>query len=295
MNESTSGATTTAHNIRIGPAGNSESFYAAGFKKSVQAPAWIAGLGLNAFEYQFGHGVSIGEATAHEIGEEARAHGVEMSVHAPYFINLSMPLDDERAEKNFRYFEQTATAAQWLGAKRAVFHPGSASKIDRGVALGYASDFLRHLLAFLDERGLGDVALCPETMGKQNQLGDLDEVIALCRIDERIVPAIDFGHLHARGLGALKEKADFAAVLDALETGLGHERAKAMHVHFSRIEFIKSGEKKHWTFADTQHGPDFDPLAELILERGYAPHIICESAGTQAEDALTMKRMLLEG
>lgn len=293
MNESKSGATLTAQDIRIGPAGNSESFYAAGLKRSAQAPAWLAGLGLNAYEYQFGRGVTIGEATAHEIAAAAQANDVEMSVHAPYFINLAVPEDDERAEKNVGYFIETVTAAQWLGAKRAVFHPGSASKMPREQALHYAVDFLRRIRDRLDALGLGDVVLCPETMGKQNQLGDLNEVIALCQVDERFVPTIDFGHLNARGQGSLREKTDFAAVLDALEAGIGLERARRMHVHFSRIEYTKGGEKRHWTFADTQFGPDFPPLAELLIERGYAPHIICESAGTQAEDAVTMRRALL--
>ena len=40
------------------------------------------------------------------------------------------------------------------------------------------------------------IALCPETMGKINQLGSLEEVMTLCRVDERILPTIDFGHLN---------------------------------------------------------------------------------------------------
>ncbi|MFR3858696.1 MAG: hypothetical protein ACLTYL_05520 [Faecalibacterium sp.] len=52
------------------------------------------------------------------------------------------------------------------------------------------------------------------------------------------------------------------------------------------------GEKRHWTFAETQFGPEPQPLMELLAERGLAPVIICESAGTQAEDAKTMKRFL---
>ena len=31
---------------RFGPAGNADSFYAAGFKSSLQAPAWLQSLGL---------------------------------------------------------------------------------------------------------------------------------------------------------------------------------------------------------------------------------------------------------
>ena len=126
-------------------------------------------------------------------------------------------------------------------------------------------------------------------MGKVGQLGTLDEVLALCGVDKRITPCIDFGHLNARTLGGIQSKADYAVLLDRLEETLGDERAKRFHVHFSRIEFSKGGEKRHWTFAETQFGPEPAPLMELLAERGLAPVVICESAGTQAEDARWMK------
>ena len=126
-------------------------------------------------------------------------------------------------------------------------------------------------------------------MGKVNQLGTLDEVLALCGVDERITPCIDFGHLYARSLGTQFAEgtaaADYAALLDTLQAGLGDERAKQFHAHFSRIAYTKGGEKCHLTFADTEYGPPHAPLLALLKERGLTPTIICESAGTQAEDA----------
>ena len=44
------------------------------------------------------------------------------------------------------------------------------------------------------------------------------------------------------------------------------------------------------TFVDEEYGPSFEPLMEAIAREGLAPKIICESAGTQAEDALAMKK-----
>ena len=72
---------------------------------------------------------------------------------------------------------------------------------------------------------------------------------------------------------------------------LGDDRARQFHVHFSRIEYSAGGEKRHWTFADTQFGPEPQPLMELLAERQLTPVVICESAGTQAEDAQTMQQM----
>ena len=71
---------------------------------------------------------------------------------------------------------------------------------------------------------------------------------------------------------------------------LGDERAVNFHAHFSRIEYTTGGEKRHLTFADAVFGPPFEPLMELLFQRRLAPVIVCESAGTQAEDAAVMKR-----
>ena len=128
-------------------------------------------------------------------------------------------------------------------------------------------------------------------MGRKSRIGDLKETIAFCQLDERLIPCVDFAHLHALGGGALNGPEDFARVLDDLEAGLGLARVQHMHVHFSTIEFTAAGEKRHRTFAETNYGPRFEHLAPLLLARGYAPRIICECKGTMAEDAQAMLRI----
>ena len=89
--------------------------------------------------------------------------------------------------------------------------------------------------------------------------------------------------------------ADYAAILDAIAAALPGERAKKFHAHFSRIAYTKGGEKCHLTFADTEFGPPPAPLMQLLKTRGLAPTIICESAGTQAEDAAALKKLYEQG
>ena len=160
----------------------------------------------------------------------------------------------------------------------------------REAATALAFDTLTKAQAALDENGLSDIIICPETMGKINQLGTLSEVIELCGVDERFLPCVDFGHLNARTLGGIKGEADYAAMLDEIENKLGHDRLKRFHVHFSRIMYTTGGEKMHLTFSDKEYGPEFEPLMEQFAKRGLCPSIICESAGTQAEDAAQMKK-----
>jgi deoxyribonuclease-4 len=141
----------------------------------------------------------------------------------------------------------------------------------------------------LDSEGLSHIHICPETMGKVNQLGTLEEVLELCKIDERLIPCIDFGHLNARDLGVLKTKEDFEQIFVKIRDNLGTDRLKNFHSHFSKIEYSKGGEKRHLTFEDTVFGPDFEPVMDLTVKYGCSPTFICESAGTQAEDAKQMK------
>lgn len=272
----------------FGPAGNSDSFSVV-HKSSLAAPEWIAGFGLDAYEYQCGKGVNVGEATARKLGENARTHGIRLSLHAPYFINLANP-DPESLQKTIGYITAACRAADWMGADRVVIHSGALMKRTRREALDIALRSMEQVVAACDAAGYGHITLCPETMGKINQLGDLDEVLELCQVDGRLLPTVDFGHLYARSLGADEGEEATERILDRMEERLGGERASRFHSHFSRIQFTPGGgEKMHLTFAQDEFGPDHMPLMRSLARRGWSPTIICESAGTQTEDALTMK------
>ena len=274
--------------IRFGTAGISDSFDAMGFKNSLDIPAYIERFQLHAFEYQCGRGVRLGLDKAAEMARRAEKPDILFSVHAPYFISMSSMVEEIRL-KSIDYILQSCRLVRALGGRRVIFHSGSCGKQSREEALEKALDTMQRIVKTVDEEGFDDITLCPETMGKIGQLGTLDEVLALCGVDKRITPCIDFGHLNARTLGGIQTKQDYADILDRMQQVLQDERAQNFHVHFSRIEWSKGGEKRHWTFADTQFGPEYPPLIQLLKERQLSPVIICESAGTQAEDALSMQ------
>ena len=271
---------------RFGPAGNADSFP---YKSSVEAPKWLAGLGLDCYEYQCGKGVNVGEDTARKVGAAAKEANISLSLHAPYFINLANP-DPDSLQKTVGYITAACRAADWMGAGRVVIHSGALMKRTRREAQDIAMKSLREVVAACDGAGFSHITLCPETMGKINQLGDLDEVLELCTLNERLTPCVDFGHLYARSLGELEGREASARILDRIQEVLGEERASCFHSHFSKIQFTpKGGEKMHLTFDQEEFGPDPAPLMAEVARRGWSPTFICESAGTQAEDALTMK------
>jgi len=273
----------------FGPAGNAQNFP---YKSSADAPRWLRELGLDCYEYQCGKGIHVGEDTARVVGVQAEKYGITLSLHAPYFINLANP-DPDSLEKTTGYITGACRVAAAMGAWRVVIHSGALMKRTRREALDIALRSLKHVISVCDDMGFGHITLCPETMGKINQLGDLDEVLELCTLDERLVPCVDFGHLYARSLGADDGGEAMERILDRMEQVLGKERASRFHSHFSHIEFTPNGgEKCHRTFEESSgFGPDWTPLSAAVAKRGWSPTFICESAGTQAEDALTMKRI----
>ncbi len=273
---------------KFGPAGNSESFAKMGYKHSLQVPEYIEKMGLDAFEYQCGRGVNIGIEKAQELGRLARERDIALSLHAPYYISMSS-VEEEKRKKSVDYILQSAKAVNAMGGDRIVVHTGSCGKISRESALELAIDTMKLALCALDQNGLGNVRICPETMGKVNQLGTLDEVLELCKLDERLIPCIDFGHLNARDRGILCDMAAFENIFFRIENALGISRLREFHSHFSKIEYSAGGEVRHLTFEDKVFGPNFEPVAELIYKKQCSPTVICESAGTQAEDAKQIK------
>lgn len=275
----------------FGPGGNSEEFHASKYRSSANAPDFVRDKGLDAYEYEAGRGIAGAPETLLEIGRRSGEYGIAVSIHSPYFISLSS-VEPEKRVKSVGYLRETAAAGALLGAGLMVVHTGSAAKISRETAMEYAADTLRMADEMLAETGF-PIVLGLETMGKLNQLGTLDEVLTLCKLSPRFAPVIDFGHMNAREQGALRTADDFKRVFDRIATELSPEHADKLHCHFSRIEYTAMGEKKHLTFADTQFGPDPLLFAQAIRELGVSPTVICESAGTQSEDALFLKNAYL--
>ena len=272
---------------KFGPGGNSESFYLSGFKSTLDAPFFVKNRGLDAYEYEAGNGIGGNTSLFREIGKRAKELGVAMSFHTPYFISLSS-LEESKRLNSIEYIQQSLDAAHLLGAKTIVIHAGSCAKISRQEALLLAKDTLYKTLCNVERYG---ISLGIETMGKINQLGTLEEVLSICQMDSALVPVVDFGHLNARECGGIfKTEKDYYRVFDRIALTLGDEVAKHLHCHFSMIEWTDKGEKKHHTFERVDFGPPYEPLCDMLKKNNLSPTIICESAGTQLEDALLMKQ-----
>ena len=275
--------------IKFGPSGSCEEFHAQNFKKTADGVNWLKERGVDLYEYSFGRGVNISRESAQETGKAFASVGIEMSVHAPYFINLAT-IEDQKKENNVKYIMDSLQALRNFGGNRCVFHPGSPVKLERAEAMSILLNSFEKIVALKHEYGYDDLYLCPETMGKEAQLGTLDEIIEMVKLgDDTIIPCIDYGHLNARDQGIIKTKDDYKRIIDRLIDGIGFEKTAKQHVHFSKIMYSAKGEVKHLTFDDDQYGPEFEPLMEVFYEYKMNPFVVCESAGTQTRDSMMMK------
>ncbi len=276
--------------IKFGPSGNSPSFYEAGYKNSLDAPKWLNQIGLNAYEFSFGRGYTMSKETALKLGEQAKINKIEISIHAPFYINLANP-DNDMKIKSINYILKGLEFLKDMNGQHLVAHLSSQGKMSREEALLMTSRRLDECLEKIYFNNLNSMFLCPETMGKPAQIGDYKEIVDFCSRDKILLPTFDFGHINALTQGALKTKNDYKKILDYGIEKLGLEKIKKCHIHFSKIEFGKKGEIRHLNYNDKNFGPDFEPLAEILIEYNLEPTIICESRDFMAEDALILKNI----
>lgn len=286
--------------VLFGPAGNSDIFYEQGHKSTLETPEWLKKQGedkfqggLDLFEYSFGQGYRMNFDMAEKLGKKFAQEGIELSIHAPYFINFANP-DPLMYEKSLGYIHTGIKFMKSMGAKRFTFHAGSCGKETRENALSLMKKRFEDFMPIFEEELDEGMTLNPETMGKQMQIGTWKEIIDFCTISTKLMPTFDFGHINALTQGTLKTKEDYKRIFDYCFEKLGEERTRNAHIHFSKIQYGDKGEIRHLTFEDNVFGPEFDPLCEFLIENNMSCHIICESNGTMAEDSVAMKELYLK-
>jgi len=252
---------------------------------SVGAIEFSRSIGLNTFELGWVQSVRVTEVTCAAIKGKAEEHGVSLSVHAPYFINLNA-LDDEWPKSRKRLMD-AAVYGHLAGATDIIFHPGSYFANDPVEVLKIAVPRLQGCVDELRKAG-NPVTLRPETMGKSAMLGSLEDTLAMSKAIEGVQPCMDFAHLHARpGDGSLNTYDEWCALLKKYQKALGKKALKQLHIHLSGIEYGPKGEKNHLPVAESDL--KLNLLFKALKDFGCAGRILCESP-IMEEDALNMKK-----
>lgn len=247
-----------------------------------------AELGLSAFECEFVRRVGMSNEMAKEAGELAEKLRIRLSVHCPYFVNLCST-EEEKLKASQKRILDSAERAHHMHADLALFHPGFYGKLTPEQALEAVEQSCAEMLDELRSKGINNVQLGLETMGKQATFGTLEEIIEVCQKVKGCAPVIDWAHLNCRYAGLFKTQEDYAKVFDKLKPlKLKHLHTHATCAEYTQIEPGKGNEKHHLTIDAKK--PDFEPLVKEIIKRKIDITLISESP-TLEQDALVLKRI----
>ncbi len=210
--------------IKLGPAGLGP------VKTAEQVLEEYHKKGFRAVEVAFTYSVYIKDKEdAARIGKKAKDLGISLSIHAPYWVNLNSS-EKEKREATKQRILRCCEVGEWLGAKRVVFHPGFYGKNKEG-AYEMIKEGIKDIMSEMKKKKWS-IQIAPETMGKVNVFGSLEEVSQLVK-DTGCSFCIDFAHILARD-----KKVDYERVKKLFPQ-------KEWHCHFSGIIYGDKGEKSH--------------------------------------------------
>ncbi|MFH0922791.1 MAG: TIM barrel protein [Candidatus Micrarchaeota archaeon] len=251
---------------------------------SAEGVLCVKQLGLGAMELEYVHGVKVNPTAAQEIGRIAKANGIILSCHAPYYISL-ISAEHSKRKKSHAFILDTARQLHYAGGGKVVFHAGFYGKLSPEKAFEEMKGEMEFLQGQVEKEKL-NVVLAPETTGKGSQWGSLDELLRMKQEVKGLSLTIDFSHVHARANGMLKTRADFEKLFDLIEKA-DKTVLKDLHCHFQSVKYSEKGELYHMQLS--ANSPPFKPFVELCAERKVSGVVICESPVIEA-DALEMKR-----
>lgn len=249
-------------NIKLGPAGSGGN--------TLKGVEHVKEIGLQAMEVEFVRGVHMSNELAKEVGKLAEKLKIELSVHAPYFINLNSA-EKEKREASKKRIIVSCERASHLGAKIVVFHAGYYGKMSKEETFDNICEAIKDITSEIKKRGY-DVKLAPETMGKVNVFGKVDEIKKLMR-ETGCKCCVDFAHIKALNHG----KIDYNETLNKFSGDL--------HCHFSGIEYGEKGEKNH----KITPSEEIHELSKAVLKSGKRITIINESPNPVGDSIRTKK------
>jgi deoxyribonuclease IV len=296
---------TLQHNEKIalfGVAGFPPAFWSSAFKKNrLNGPEWLNSIGLDLLELQMTYGPKTAEENARAYSTNALEFGIKLTVHASYFIVLTTR-DESKVDRAYKTLEKTCFLAGLCGAQRIILHPGSAfDSREKSLEL-----FIRRLDYFCKNFLPDDMYIFPETCGKKNQLGSLEEILCICEHVSGAMPCIDFGHLHAFNNGGFETPTSILSVFETVDDTLGKGASSKCHLHIAPIEYTAGGEKQHRAYGEMEperkqldlfesnyprpYYPKPEHLAQVLAEQNITAWVVSECHDSQEKGALAMKK-----
>ena len=241
-------------------------------------------LGLDCMELEFVRGVNLSSQRAEEVRKAASENKVELSCHGSYFVNFNS-LESRKVAASRKRILEAANIAWLAGAKSLTFHAAFYLGVEKEKVYSKVKAELEGIAKVL-EHEKNEIWIRPELTGKESQFGNLEELIKLSNDVERVLPCIDFAHLHARYNGKYNSYNEFSEVLGKIRDGIGKNALENMHIHVSGIRYTEKGERNHLNLKESDF--NYTELMQALKKSGAKGVVICESPNIEA-DALLMQ------
>jgi len=268
--------------IRLGPAGLPTTLEAKK-RNTIEGIKEVKNLGLNAMEIEFVRNIYLDSKQAKEVGKVAKELDVELSVHAPYFINL---LSDKKdvVKASIQRIIQCLKLAEIMNAKHVVVHSAYYGKLEKKEAFEKMIEITQEILEKAKKSKVKNAVLCYETMAKESQFADLDTLLELKdRIkNKQFSICIDFAHIFVYQDG----KIDYDEIFNKTKD------FEYYHTHFSNVKFNLKNKKFIDVHVNINSHPNFKDLAKVLIERKIENITIISESPILEQDSLKMKKIL---
>ncbi len=232
---------------------------------------------LDGMELEFVHGVRMSDEHRKFVNEMSNEFAI--TAHGPFYINLNSK-EKEKIDASVQRIIDTASVAEQAGAFSITYHAAFYMGADKETVYNKVKTQTKRIIDVLDREKI-NVWVRPETTGKATQWGDLDEIIRLSKEFEKVLPCIDFSHLHARSAGEYNTYDEFSRVMEKLGTEVGQYALDNFHGHLAGIEYTAKGEKNHLNLENSDM--NYKELLKVLKEFGVKGALVCESPNIEGD------------
>jgi len=236
-------------------------------------------INLDGMEVEFVHGVRMTDEIRQYLKNAAAEKELILTAHGPFYINLNSK-EEEKIEASIQRIIDTAQAATDFGGYSITYHAAFYMGKDKEEVYAQVKRQTEKIVEILKKNNL-DIWIRPETTGKATQWGDYEEIIRLSKEFDRVLPCVDFSHVHARYGGTYNTYDEFCKILDRISTELGSIAIENFHAHLAGIAYTAKGERNHLNLENSDM--NYKDLLKALKSFGVKGALVCESPNIEID------------
>lgn len=243
-------------------------------------------MDLDGMELEFVHGVRMKDE--HREFVRNKSNDYIITAHGPFYINLNSQ-EEDKIDASVQRIIDTASVASQAGAFSITYHAAFYMGKDKETVYNQVKNQTKRIMDIIERENI-EVWIRPETTGKATQWGDIDEIINLSKEFEKVLPCVDFSHLHARTAGEYNTYDEFSKILEKIGTEIGQYALDNFHGHLAGIEYTSKGERCHLNLEDSDM--NYKDLMKVLKEFNVKGALVCESPNIE-DDCKLLKEYYL--